>query len=452
MNRRVKEVIGNLKGISLEESEKNQMRDSILLYVKERPIVKPAILRPSIFDYLFLNPLPRLAAAVLTVTLGFGTIATVAAEKSLPGELLHPVKIKINENVRSLFTFSPYAKAEWEVERANRRLMEVERLAEAGKLKTETIKEAEKRFEEHVQKASAVMAEAEEKEGKERGSEMRSTLGALFLVHRDVLGAMIEEKTEETKEENKSSLAETKLELRELRENVKEKLKVIVDDDLPREKEEKKVERKSEPAQGVRILEASLPSDAVSLVLPQSAAEGKFIAAENKIAEVQKFIDLKRDRVGQNALLEAENLLKLAREAVADGKTKIGSGDFNGAFVFFQKAIFQAQTSQRLMTIAQEVLPARNLRGFEGKIRMEERDGKEEIRIKIEIEDDRDEKTESDRGKDGQEESEIKGVQDERRQGKDGQDREDSNKGGDDGGKDDNSGRSRDDEEDNNRD
>lgn len=397
MNRRIKEIFRNLKGINLEKTEKSRMRDSILAYAKERPLPEVARSRLSIFDYLFLNPLPRMAAAVLIVSLGFGSIATVAAENALPGEFLHPVKIKINENIRSFLARSPYAKAEWEVERANRRLVEVEKLAETGKLEAKTIQEAKKRFEDHVQRASAEMA----KEEKERGGEIQSTLGALFLVHQDVLGTLIKARIE--KEEVKE---ETRAELRGLRDNVKDKLKIIIDNDLPREKEEKRVEKENESAFSFRALEAS-PSS--SLILPRSAAGGKLTAAENKIEEARKFIDLKKGKVSQNTLLEAENLLRSARDSVNAGKAKIDSDEFNDAFVLFQKAIFQAQTSQRLMAIAEDVFPAKDLKGFEGRIKTEGND--REIKIKVEIKDEEDEnKGEGEDQKGG----DVKGAQDER--------------------------------------
>ncbi len=62
----------------------------------------------------------------------------VLAERSVPGDILYPVKTNITEEVRASLTLSPYAKVEWETKRLERRVAEARLLAHEGKLTPET--------------------------------------------------------------------------------------------------------------------------------------------------------------------------------------------------------------------------------------------------------------------------------------------------------------------------
>src|SRR3989344_3980955 len=73
-------------------------------------------------------------AAIFLIILATGGGLVSAAEGSLPGDLLYPVKVSVTEPVRDAFAKAPEAKAEWQVRKAARRMQEAETLASAGKL------------------------------------------------------------------------------------------------------------------------------------------------------------------------------------------------------------------------------------------------------------------------------------------------------------------------------
>ena len=56
------------------------------------------------------------------------------AERSVPGDVLYPIKIQVNEEVRGSMNLDPYAKVAWETTRLERRITEARQLAKAGKL------------------------------------------------------------------------------------------------------------------------------------------------------------------------------------------------------------------------------------------------------------------------------------------------------------------------------
>src|SRR3989339_848820 len=103
--------------------------------------------RTSIFSGFFGIKLNAASLAVLLVIfiLAGGGVA-MAAEKSLPGELLYPIKIHINERAKSLTAVSPEAKGKFEVEKLEQRLQEAEILSNRGELNPESRAILEKRL------------------------------------------------------------------------------------------------------------------------------------------------------------------------------------------------------------------------------------------------------------------------------------------------------------------
>lgn len=103
---------------------------------------------------------PALAVLVI-IAVGAGT--SLAAEGSLPGDLLYPVKVKINEPVREAVTVSPVRKAHWEEEKINRRLEEAEALAGQKRLNEKTREKLEVLLEDHLETFDNKIEEAKEK-------------------------------------------------------------------------------------------------------------------------------------------------------------------------------------------------------------------------------------------------------------------------------------------------
>jgi hypothetical protein len=120
------------------------------------------LLREQITTFMEYHPLPGATSAVQNKTLSLGHplaiarvprrkwrlslgIMTVAfivtlpaiAEYTVPGDILYPVKVRINEEVRSTLARTPYEKVEWESKRIERRISEARILAKQGLLTSE---------------------------------------------------------------------------------------------------------------------------------------------------------------------------------------------------------------------------------------------------------------------------------------------------------------------------
>ncbi len=67
-----------------------------------------------------------------------GGVLTYAAEGALPGDVLYPVKLSVNESVIELLQRTPQKKAQWAARRQERRLTEARRLVETVSVKQAT--------------------------------------------------------------------------------------------------------------------------------------------------------------------------------------------------------------------------------------------------------------------------------------------------------------------------
>lgn len=132
----------------LSHVEKAAIKSQLLRYVKTHPVnisnaASHAI--PSPFSIRSFRNKKTLSAFVVGGIL-LGSSVSFAAENTLPGDLLYPVKINLNEKVRDALAITPQAKADWAVQKAERRLVEAEKLAVAPSVPTPIKISAEDNF------------------------------------------------------------------------------------------------------------------------------------------------------------------------------------------------------------------------------------------------------------------------------------------------------------------
>lgn len=115
------QTIEKAKKVSLTAEEKSEIRGFLFAAVKGVNI-----------GVLARFWKPAFAAMLIIITIGSGV--SFAAENTLPGDVLYPIKIKVNEEVRSALSLSSESKASWAARRLERRLEEFEKLVEGNKL------------------------------------------------------------------------------------------------------------------------------------------------------------------------------------------------------------------------------------------------------------------------------------------------------------------------------
>ena len=146
--------------VRMSDAEKSRMRTAIF----GLPAGKASAPSPY-FSFFAISTLLNLRGAVVLLLI-FGIVGSstaYAAQGALPGDVLYPVKVSVNERVEVAFATTPQEKMEAEVRLAKRRVAEAQALDAEGRLDVVLTSEIEREFDRHAQNALALVTD-EEKE------------------------------------------------------------------------------------------------------------------------------------------------------------------------------------------------------------------------------------------------------------------------------------------------
>ena len=258
-------------------------------------------------------------AIIVALVIGAGTSAT--AELSLPGDLLYPVKVSINENIRAALTLSEEAGAQWRVRVVERRAEEAERLAAGGEIDAETSAQIQAEIDEDFKVVEELIAKflADGEHG--AALQVSSSLESVLTAHSGILTKIIIKKPD-VKEEIQPIIAKIKIKI-----------------DLAAQSRVK--------AEAAENKEIAMRSEA--------GAEGKLTAAENKLKEVERFYASRKEHLSAQVQADMDAKLKLAAENITRGKVFLESKNYVLAFENFNKAMRVAQEAKILMVAGSEI-------------------------------------------------------------------------------------------------
>lgn len=257
------------------------------------------------------------AAFIVVVVVLLSSGAALAAQNSLPGDFLYPVKISFIEKIEGSFAVSLQAKAEFEQNLVERRLREAEELATNNRLNAQIKNGIAMNLEEHSTAFHKNINQLKQENQLQSAIDTTSNFTISLKVHSKILAAL-EEKTvnetrpEEQKKENENTLLSTYLDTK-----IENLIKV-----------EDKVNEQI-TAQTLTVVEAS--------------ALAKMKVAAKKITEVKKLVSNIKTDVSTDIKAKAEDQLKLAQESFDEGGKNLESRSYGRAFILFQEAETQAQ-------------------------------------------------------------------------------------------------------------
>lgn len=302
-----------IKEIRLNKTDKKAVRDNLVLFMKEHPSVisedrgrltsytRSNSFFPLSVNKLILKPMPIII--ILALMIGSGT--SLAAQGAMPGDVLYPVKLSVNERVASWVAVSDEAQADWEVRVATRRLQEAEELSSEGRLDAKALATIEAKFDAHADKVSDRIEEFKAKEDFEAAIEVASNFEVSLRAHEKILSHMGEEGS------------------------VASKVRIEIE--------------------GTNKDRVEVETHLYGKASGSDSAEGKLKAAKNKIEEVKKFIERVKASLGAEAVVEAEARLKIAEGLVAKSEAKIQAKAYGEAFVLAQRAHSTAQSAKLLV-------------------------------------------------------------------------------------------------------
>lgn len=217
---RTKEYIDKLGALKLSETSRERMKEGLVSYARFHP-AENKVSSPHSFGHKqasLLATLTRLAVrighdnrsiqrvpqgtslisrfrnskfapmnALVIITLLVSGGTSYAAAGSVPGDLLYPVKVEVNENIKSALAVSDSAEAMLQTRLAKERLAEAETLAARGELNAETSAAIAARLKNHYYKAIAHSDTAAAEGDLSSAATVRASLEGILSTYASVL-------------------------------------------------------------------------------------------------------------------------------------------------------------------------------------------------------------------------------------------------------------------------
>ena len=307
--------------LTMDETSRQEKRAHLFEYTKMRPIrVGSGAPREHVSSnkrgaLTFIRRHSMSAVtAVLIVMVSGGTVA--AAETSLPGDILYPVKVHVTEEVRVALAPTPKARAAIAVERAERRLEEAATLALSGKLTDEVRAEIDANFERHVEDAEDSGTQLASSNAQEDASEVRANVGAMRVARENILARRI--------------VHTAKLAAKAARNN----------------EEAATMSMSAEPT--------FLAAQEATTVADDTETKGRRTAAKVRIDASRKFLDHSPIHLGTTTEVKARKQLKAATDAFFSGEVDAALGNKAEASSNFDSALEAATEIQTLISVSQD--------------------------------------------------------------------------------------------------
>ncbi|MDQ5901669.1 MAG: hypothetical protein QG580_384 [Patescibacteria group bacterium] len=205
MNRNFKRLIKGAKEIKLSEKEKETLRYRISEFVSFNPIrgKNPAIRKSFYFSVFTLRNLSKgLAMVLVAVLVVGGTGVSYASTDSLPGDKLYTVKVNVNEKIEEKLAFTTEAKVVVQTQKVERRLTEVQKLAETKKLSPEKKEIVKHNLEKNISSVTKTIETLKEEGKTEKALDVVAMVTPVLEAHKEVLV----EKNKQEKEEADSMI------------------------------------------------------------------------------------------------------------------------------------------------------------------------------------------------------------------------------------------------------
>lgn len=179
--------------VRMSAAERRDLKVRLVSYMEYHPLPKTRAQQnaesylesESVFSFINFNT-PHVRGFMTMFAAFVLIIVPIVAEKSVPGDILYPVKVNFTEEIRSTLTVSPYAKIELETRLLERRIAEARLLANEGKLTPEVEEEVAAAVKTHSDAAQSEIAMLRESDSDEAAI-AEIAFGSALTVQSEVL-------------------------------------------------------------------------------------------------------------------------------------------------------------------------------------------------------------------------------------------------------------------------
>lgn len=351
--------------VRLSDKERRDMSYVVREYMAHKPIPRGEYSSISIqwFSFAWIQ---RPVAAALALVFIFSSGVSYAAESALPGDALYPVKTMINESVKVALATDTEAKANVQIELAERRIEEAAVLASENRLDAETQSALAVAFETHAQSAAEEVAVIDETDAS-AVAEITSRFETRLAAHEEVL-ALVSENADATNTLT-SAIRGAGLAVADIRARAEERIAVSIPaatmslamESAPAAEMAMKAAPEAammamvapdEPVPEARTAEIS-NTDAATTAEDETrydsrAANRMKASAETQLKAAQK--KLKSSKAGAETKAEAEAQLDIAEEHLEEGRAFLKDKANAQAYHAFQQSLVISEKLNVLLT------------------------------------------------------------------------------------------------------
>lgn len=206
MTNKSEDILRDAKNLALTEKERETMRAHLVAKMEGTPVISPIStfsVQASLERLVHVRALHtgrqawrRFAPIALGLFLTVGIGTSYAAEGALPGDVLYPVKIYINESVKTSLARTPKESAKVEADLAIKRLEEAEVLEKSGRLDEKKHKEIKKNFNAKVKALDRGLQELQRDGDFASTVEVNMEFESDLNAHGEILSKLIDEDAE----------------------------------------------------------------------------------------------------------------------------------------------------------------------------------------------------------------------------------------------------------------
>lgn len=320
MNNELEKFIKRAKSVKLQEEERALMKTELLAFIERQGKAKQVMAVPpqslaSYYAKFLLRPIPLMVIFLLLISTG----TSFAAQNALPGDILYPVKIHVDETVQSWLAVTPDAQARLQARLAATRLKEAETLAAEGKLDEDTSLMLQDNFANHSQQFKESLNTLKTNDIA-AAADASSDFETSLMAHGKIL--------------NKLSQDNTKLysALTPLVSNVQS--------------------NSSSTTKTREELELDISENSQKTV--QSDVQVKMYESQNSLNEAVKLFNSSRPGLNATTTAQIQDYFNQAQAMIQNGVVQLGNGGYGTAFVNFANAERIAQQIKILLSAYKE--------------------------------------------------------------------------------------------------
>ncbi|MEK7460562.1 MAG: hypothetical protein AAB628_03380 [Patescibacteria group bacterium] len=191
----MKNILKNIKHLAkktrLADSEKASIRQELIRYAEAHPA---SYVPHAKSPFSFHMRSKRVLSGTVLLGILLGGSLSFAAETALPGNILYPIKVNINEPARGALLVSEQEKADWDMRLVERRLAEIAKLSASENTSPEVQQLAEERLAQYTDRVKKHIDKFDEQHDSEHANVTLGKFDDALRTHEQTLQRMNIEK------------------------------------------------------------------------------------------------------------------------------------------------------------------------------------------------------------------------------------------------------------------